>query len=615
MLIITLKGVCIVNRRKRTVSTDLNVRGTYIMDTLNEYLEDVFWVNRKYQRKLVWTLDEKQHFINTILLNYPVPIFLVAKYKLNGEDFYRKDIIDGLQRLNAIFSFIRNEFPSKWKDGNYYYFNVSAIAGFQDLVEKINLIQKEPKLDYAASRDFLNYQLPITTTEVSDTEIEDIFVRINATGRKLSKQDLRQAGAVDSFSDLVRKTACYIRGDITDGDLVRLSEMPSISLGSSRLEYEINVNDTFWLKQGILTDTNIRISRDEELIARLYSYMILGDSVSPSRESLDNMYDSNSSNNGKLNAYIEDYGLIDLMDDFSKVYADFVKIFEAVHSQFSLWLFKDRNVKGKSKVFQAVFLALFDLKKNGYRIENYKEVAFGLKKIGDIEFKEITNEREWNRKIRNNVIRRVTSILEKFMVRHVSPSVSEEQKFKFEQLLILASGAEAQMYDFKLGITTLKDGKPNSAVVSKIVKTLTAMVNTNPKEEAVILIGIADDRESAGQFRKHYKTNWLDVAGCFVTGINAEVKRYWKDLAEYLDYLKICIEKEPIDSGISSQILRNLQHFVYEGRMIIELSLRSDGKPVLYDQKFFERNGSHNKEIAVGSDEFYALMERTMKLK
>lgn len=42
MLIITLKGVCIVNRRKRTVSTDLNVRGTYIMDTLNEYLEDVF---------------------------------------------------------------------------------------------------------------------------------------------------------------------------------------------------------------------------------------------------------------------------------------------------------------------------------------------------------------------------------------------------------------------------------------------------------------------------------------------------------------------------------------------------------------------------------------------
>lgn len=67
-----------MNRRKRTMSDELNVRGTYILDTFNEYLEDVYYVNRKYQRKLVWTLEEKQAFINTILHNYPVPLFLVA---------------------------------------------------------------------------------------------------------------------------------------------------------------------------------------------------------------------------------------------------------------------------------------------------------------------------------------------------------------------------------------------------------------------------------------------------------------------------------------------------------------------------------------------------------
>ena len=101
-----------MNRRKRTVTDDLNVKGTYILDTFNEYLDNVFWVNRKYQRKLVWTLEEKQAFIDTILHNYPVPIFLLAKYKLENEDKYRKEIIDGLQRLNAIFSFIKNEFPN-----------------------------------------------------------------------------------------------------------------------------------------------------------------------------------------------------------------------------------------------------------------------------------------------------------------------------------------------------------------------------------------------------------------------------------------------------------------------------------------------------------------------
>ena len=97
-----------MNRRKRTVAEELNVKGTYILDTFNDFLDNVYWVNRKYQRKLVWTLEEKQSFIDTILHNYPVPIFLLAKYKLENESSYRKEIIDGLQRLNAIFSFIKN---------------------------------------------------------------------------------------------------------------------------------------------------------------------------------------------------------------------------------------------------------------------------------------------------------------------------------------------------------------------------------------------------------------------------------------------------------------------------------------------------------------------------
>ena len=42
------------------------------------YIEGDFLVNRKYQRKLVWTVDEKQKFINSILLDYPVPLFLLA---------------------------------------------------------------------------------------------------------------------------------------------------------------------------------------------------------------------------------------------------------------------------------------------------------------------------------------------------------------------------------------------------------------------------------------------------------------------------------------------------------------------------------------------------------
>lgn len=71
-------------------------------------------VNQKYQRKLVWTIEEKRVFIDTLLHRYPVPLFLFAK---TGDD-RKREIIDGLQRLDTIFSFIKQEFPVKWGEKN-----------------------------------------------------------------------------------------------------------------------------------------------------------------------------------------------------------------------------------------------------------------------------------------------------------------------------------------------------------------------------------------------------------------------------------------------------------------------------------------------------------------
>lgn len=69
------------------------------------YKDELFFVNRKYQRKLVWTLEEKQNLIDTIFREYPIPMFLIASdYR---EEKMKWEIIDGLQRLDAIISFIK----------------------------------------------------------------------------------------------------------------------------------------------------------------------------------------------------------------------------------------------------------------------------------------------------------------------------------------------------------------------------------------------------------------------------------------------------------------------------------------------------------------------------
>jgi uncharacterized protein with ParB-like and HNH nuclease domain len=100
-------------------------RGMSIQEAYRNYSDGNFLVNRKYQRKLVWTVDEKSFLIDSILKGLPIPLILLAQTKDS-----RLEIIDGLQRLNAIFSFIENRYAVHGK-----YFDVEQSARAKQLGE------------------------------------------------------------------------------------------------------------------------------------------------------------------------------------------------------------------------------------------------------------------------------------------------------------------------------------------------------------------------------------------------------------------------------------------------------------------------------------------------
>jgi hypothetical protein len=49
--------------------------------------------------------------------------------------------------------------------------------------------------------------------------------------------------------------------------------MQAISITNREREYGINMDDIFWVNQGILSRDNVRQSRDEELVADIIAYM------------------------------------------------------------------------------------------------------------------------------------------------------------------------------------------------------------------------------------------------------------------------------------------------------------------------------------------------------
>lgn len=210
-------------------NSDLSIRGESIQSLYGSFLKKSYLVNRRYQRKLIWTVEEKKAFIDSIMQGYPVPLILLAENTSESSKTF--EIIDGMQRMNAIMSFIDQEF-----DINGSFFDLDTMADTKLLKDQEKLIQKEPIISRSVCTDFVRYTLPISVFQQSAGEhIDEVFRRLNSGGRHLSRQELRQAGSVSKFADIVRRLSSNIRGDSSPTDILDLKSMQTISINNRSL--------------------------------------------------------------------------------------------------------------------------------------------------------------------------------------------------------------------------------------------------------------------------------------------------------------------------------------------------------------------------------------------
>jgi len=132
-----------------------------------------------FQRRLVWNDNARSYLIDTIIRWLPVPLLIIRDNKVSLEDYEpKREIVDWQQRLNTIFDFIINKGFKLKKNHNEEFWNML----FTDLPETI----QQRILNYK----FSIYELPSTIT---DSEVLEIFSRLNSTWYKLNKQELRNA--------------------------------------------------------------------------------------------------------------------------------------------------------------------------------------------------------------------------------------------------------------------------------------------------------------------------------------------------------------------------------------------------------------------------------------
>lgn len=175
-------------------------------------------LNPKFQRRAVWSPQSKSYLINTVLLGLPLPIFFLRQKTDPQSRKTIREVVDGQQRLRAIFDFIDNGFPLRNAQNEQY-----GGKFFSELPPEVQT-------------DFLSYELSVNVlVDLEDREVLDIFARLNSYGVKLNNQELINAKYFGYFKQLAYKlgfdfsTYWEINHLFTNTNILRMKEVEFVS--------------------------------------------------------------------------------------------------------------------------------------------------------------------------------------------------------------------------------------------------------------------------------------------------------------------------------------------------------------------------------------------------
>jgi hypothetical protein len=579
---------------------DLTVRGESIEQVYRTYRDRRYLVNRRYQRKLVWTVEEKQRFIDSIAKGFPVPIILLAETARPASS--QLEIIDGMQRLNAVTSFIENAYPLNTADGERY-FDLNTMASTKALLDAKELTQREPVLDRARCVAIASYTIPLSVYEFSsDGQVDEVFRRINSGGRQLSRQELRMAGSLGAFTGAVRVAASRIRGDSSTSDELPLNEMAKISISNRELAYGIPVEDVFWVRQGILTREQVRESRDEELIADVLSYVMTTPKPPSRSEYLDDYFglsvgDAAEKRRADLDLEVQKRSVETVAADLQRVIDELLATFSHAATTFGELLFSSPPQR-TPRYFQVVFLAMYQLLiEQNKRIESRDGVALSLRNAAS----NITIQEggRWGADNRTHAVNSMVGVLQSHFVdsNATDPAVAR-WVLQFENLLA-NSFTEQPMYDFKQGFLRL-DGVAtlDQGAVQKVLETLVGIANIGPRVTGYVVIGVADKVGDANRVRDLYGVQSTVYRGFHVVGIAHEATKLERTLDQHFQWLADLVAQSQISEPLRGFIKNNLRLIRYHDKAIFLMQARGQASPSHIGGRYFDRSGAQLQEIA-----------------
>ena len=155
-----------------------------------------------FQRRSVWSPSAKSFLIDTVVRGLPIPILFIRERADLESLEPKREIVDGQQRLRTLISYID---PHSLRN-----YNESTDAFKVKKSHNSELANKSfDQLNKTLQQRILNYEFSVHVlpSETEDSEVLQIFARMNSTGVNLNKQELRNAEYFGEFKTIMYNLA------------------------------------------------------------------------------------------------------------------------------------------------------------------------------------------------------------------------------------------------------------------------------------------------------------------------------------------------------------------------------------------------------------------------
>lgn len=574
-------------------------QGRSIQAMYRDYRDGTLLVNRRYQRKLVWTLDEKRRLIDSVLYDYPIPLVLLAELR-SGEHQGKLEIIDGMQRLNAVFSFIEHGFDVDSRHFDLEQFSRARQAADDGVFDPI---MGAALLSPEQCSNILDYQLAITVYPAeSELQITEVFGRINAQGRQLSPQEQRQAGVANRVSALIRQLAAEIRGDVST-EILDLADMPEISVEHEQAPhgYGIAAENTIWCKQGILTRKELRDSADEQMILDLVASIALEEPIAASREKFDKFYDRAAPESADLEnalvAYGEERMKTEILGTFSVIDDMITQVSNAPY--FLRNTFRPGSNNPVKSPFYALFMAMFDLVVRQEKSpDRAAELFTALNGSGEVLTSPSHYATTEDRRRNINTIKGL--IQDYFVDRQPSAFTSGAGLALQIENALRRSQIETARHEVKQGLVSLDESRMwNPQLTQRLVETACGIANSGMSGD--IFLGVADCASDARRVQALNGVSPIDVGRRYVVGVDREAAVLGISVEAYVRRVVEAFRNSDLSEPLKTQLLGQIDAVEFRGVTIVRISIPAQAEVSFVGQRCFTRESSETKE-AIGPE-------------